>query len=68
MSWGVIVRGAIVLGSNCPAGNYPGGNCLGGIYPVVIVQGAIVLEPIKTELKKTSNCIFNMEKVDLEEL
>ena len=25
--------GAIVLGGNCPRGNYPGGNCPGGNYP-----------------------------------
>ena len=28
----------------------------------------VLIYLIKTVLKKTSNCIFNMEKVDLEEL
>ena len=64
------IPGGNFLGGNFPSGNYPGGSLIGGNFPsggFPDTQVYITKTVLRMSKNRTSNAIFNMKKVDLDE-
>ena len=64
------IPGGNFLGGNFPSGNYQGGSLIGGNFPsggFPDTQVYITKTVLRMSKNRTSNAIFNMKKVDLDE-